>query len=230
MWLLIAKYSLISGISWVPFCRPWGWCWQRLGIMCCSTLFCWITVEWFTRAWNHQTSNCKFVSTGETYLRAPLLCLGWGGTPLLSLRWRWASTWWNSRLCSRLCRLRYVSHWSTATIRRLPRWSRGTSAIHCCHLCTYKNNTESQLTHTQSQTLVSKYAVVLFVLESNFILLFLGYGTVKIKFETSESQHIFIYTLWFTFVLSQNVILFSFKCIIIHYWNQKQKGINFKPR
>ena len=138
MWLLIAKYSLISGISWVPFCRPWGWCWQRLGIMCCSTLFCWITVEWFTRAWNHQTSNCKFVSTGETYLRAPLLCLGWGGTPLLSLRWRWASTWWNSRLCSRLCRLRYVSHWSTATIRRLPRWSRGTSAIHCCHLCTYK--------------------------------------------------------------------------------------------
>ena len=142
MWLLIAKYSLISGISWVPFCRPWGWCWQRLGIMCCSTLFCWITVEWFTRAWNHQTSNCKFVSTGETYLRAPLLCLGWGGTPLLSLRWRWASTWWNSRLCSRLCRLRYVSHWSTATIRRLPRWSRGTSAIHCCHLCTYKNNTE----------------------------------------------------------------------------------------
>ena len=142
MWLLIAKYSLISGISWVPFCRPWGWCWQRLGIMCCSTLFWWITVEWFTRAWNHQTSNCKFVSTGETYLRAPLLCLGWGGTPLLSLRWRWASTWWNSRLCSRLCRLRYVSHWSTATIRRLPRWSRGTSAIHCCHLCTYKNNTE----------------------------------------------------------------------------------------
>ena len=36
--------------------------------------------------------------------------------------------------------------------------------------------------------------MVLFVLESNFILLFLGYGTVKIKFETSESQHIFIYS------------------------------------
>ena len=163
---MLLEYSLISGISWVAFRRSWGWCWQRLGIMCWSKLFCWITVEWFTRALNHQTSNYQFVSTGETYLRAPLLCLGWGGTPLLSLRWRRASTWWNSRLCSRLCRLRYVSHWSTATIRRLHRWSRGTSAIHCCHLCTYKNNTEWQLTCTQSQT---KVKILWFSLSSSLV-------------------------------------------------------------
>ena len=55
--------------------------------------------------------------------------------------------------------------------------------------------------HTQSQTQVN---MLWFSLSSTQILFycFLGYGTVMIKFETNESQHIFIYMLWFTFILS----------------------------
>ena len=36
--------------------------------------------------------------------------------------------------------------------------------------------------------------------------------------------------LWFDFILGLNYIFFCFKLIIVHYYTQKQKRIEFKPR